>query len=436
MDVAPPDSEPRPRRLPSFWSRFPASAPAAGVVVFERWRPNAWGLVVVSAALIGIFAGIVSSTFFDRGPIAKYEYHLWTGWQKDTFPATVFGLLGIGPEPGQRQGEGAVREYFRLTSAIRAAQADGADAARLESVIAERARHENGVERYVAGLLSEAIRDAGLDRGLPLFRGVRLTWPPVNFELAAPPRLLVRSPRERVFRADDTLLRTDLKLSDIARIEEEADNADTVSVVIPIGGLAAYPAIVSGDRQFDDWLNTTAHEWVHHYLAFYPLGEQWGNGGDAEPLNETTANIAGAMIAKLVRKRHPLSLPPEADGRGPSQDCPEPKRIDFTKEMRQVRLDVDAMLAAGDVAGAEAFMEEKRLYLAEHCVNIRKLNQAYFAFHGTYADTPASSNPIGPKIERLRQLSGDVATFLAAMRQVTSAAALDRTLAAFEAAAP
>ncbi len=434
MDLPPAGHSPRARRFPSFRSLLPAPAALASEVVFEAWRPNAWALVVVAAALVGVFSGTIATTFFDRGPLAKYEYHLFSGWQRNTFPSTIFGLVGIGPQPGEGAGERAIREYFRLTTAIREAQANGAAAERVDALVTERAAHENDVERYVARLVSEAIRDAGLQRDLPLFRGVSLTWPPVNFELTAPPRLLIRSPRDRIFRADDTLLKTDLKLTEIAGIEEQVDDDDNVSIVVAIGGLAAYPAIVSGDRQFDDWLNTVAHEWVHHYLAFYPLGERWGSGGDAEPLNETTANIAGSMIADLVRKKHPLVLPSEADGRGVAQECPEAKRIDFTKEMRQVRLDVDALLAAGKVAEAEAFMEVKRLYLAEHCVNIRKLNQAYFAFHGTYADTPVSSNPIGPKVERLRQLSGDVATFLTAMRQVTSAGDLDRALAALEAA--
>ncbi|MFC1916656.1 hypothetical protein ACFLX1_00775 [Chloroflexota bacterium] len=40
-------------------------------------------------------------------------------------------------------------------------------------------------------------------------------------------------------------------------------------------------------------------------------------------------------------------------------------------------------------------MEQKRQYLAEMSYHIRKLNQAYFAFHGTYADKPAFISPIG-----------------------------------------
>ena len=45
-------------------------------------------------------------------------------------------------------------------------------------------------------------------------------------------------------------------------------------------------------------------------------------------------------------------------------------------------------------------MEEKRQFLAANGYYIRKLNQAYFAFHGSYADTAGSIDPIGPKLDR------------------------------------
>ncbi|HQW52209.1 MAG TPA: hypothetical protein PL082_09145, partial [Tepidiformaceae bacterium] len=81
---------------------------------------------------------------------------------------------------------------------------------------------------------------------------------------------------------------------------------------------------------------------------------------------------------------------------------------------------------------AEALMEEKREYLGENGISIRKINQAYFAFYGTYADSPQSSNPIGPKVNQVWELTGDVGAFLAVMRDVTSVEDLDRALAVLE----
>ncbi|HEY4670400.1 MAG TPA: hypothetical protein VIH05_11545, partial [Tepidiformaceae bacterium] len=205
-----------------------------------------------------------------------------------------------------------------------------------------------------------------------------------------------------------------------------------VSIVVAVGGIAAYPAIVRDDRAYSTIVETAAHEWVHHYLAFYPLGRQWGKGGDAETLNETTANIAGREIANLVHRAHPVDLPAGADGRAPAGPAPT---VNFSEELRKLRLEVDALLAEGKVDEAERTMEERRLFLGDNGINIRKINQAYFAFYGTYADSPASSDPIGPKIERVWELTGDVGQFLRMMREVTSEADLDRLLDVLESAA-
>ncbi len=412
--------------------RIPRPIPPAPDVLSEPWQPNLWAIVLMCAAMAGLLGGLLVALFFDRGPLDRYEYHLWR-WEADTLASNMFARLGIGPDPDAASGDEAIRNYFRLTSQVRAAQdADPIDLAAVDALNNERSIYESDVERYVEGLISDAVAAAGLERSLPLFGAVKIVWPPVDFKLTTPPRLLIRSPRDHIQRAGDTLLTPGLTLREIENIERKTDTAKTVSIVVPIGGLAAYPAIVSADRSFDGWLDTTAHEWVHHYLAFYPLGEQWGNGGDAETLNETTANIAGRAIADLIRERHPIDLRPGEDGGGPPQSCAEERRIDFGKEMRGLRLDVDRLFAEGKVAEAEKTMEEKRLFFEQHCIFIRKLNQAYFAFYGTYADGPASSNPIGPKIERVWELTGDVGAFLRVMREIRNPADLDRSLAALE----
>jgi hypothetical protein len=407
--------------------------PPASTVVYQPWRPRPWILVITAAALFGLGLGVVINFAVDRGPLASYEYHLWR-WQADNFATSVFKRIGIGPDPGQQAGEEAIRNYFRLTTQIRGAQdAETVDAALIDALVAERAQYENTVERYVERLIDEAIGEAGLRRDLPLFSGVSITWPPVDIELASPPRVLVRSPRQEIRRAGDTLLRPDVTFAEIERIEAKTDNDTTVSLVVPIGGLAAYPAILNADRSYDAFLETAAHEWIHHYLYFFPLGREWGKGGAAYALNETTANIAGREIARLVRERHPIQLPPEEDGRVPPRPANvAASQVNFGQEMRKLRLEVDALLAEGRVEDAERTMEERRQWFAENGIYIRRLNQAYFAFYGTYADSPASSDPIGPKVERVWELTQDVADFLAIMREVRNVPDLDRSLAALE----
>ena len=65
----------------------------------------------------------------------------------------------------------------------------------------------------------------------------------------------------------------------------------------------------------------------------------------------------------------------------------------------------------GRVRDAEEYMEIRRILFRENGYPIRKLNQAYFAFHGSYGTGAAATSPIGPKLERLRSLTPDLRTF-------------------------
>ena len=65
-------------------------------------------------------------------------------------------------------------------------------------------------------------------------------------------------------------------------------------------------------------------------------------------------------------------------------------------------------------------MEQKRQYLASMGHYIRKLNQAYFAFYGTYADRPTSISPIGLELKELRSQSASLKDFLNKVAMMTS----------------
>ena len=79
------------------------------------------------------------------------------------------------------------------------------------------------------------------------------------------------------------------------------------------------------------------------------------------------------------------------------------------------------MLAAGDIEGAEAYMEERRRVFVAAGYPIRKLNQAYFAFHGSYATTGAAGvSVIGEQVQELRRRSPSLAEFLRTAAGFTS----------------
>ncbi len=80
--------------------------------------------------------------------------------------------------------------------------------------------------------------------------------------------------------------------------------------------------------------------------------------------------------------------------------------------VEEIRKTVDEYLARGKIEQAKEFMEQKRQYLASMGHYIRKLNQAYFAFYGTYADRPTSISPIGLELKELRSQSASLKDFL------------------------
>ena len=86
--------------------------------------------------------------------------------------------------------------------------------------------------------------------------------------------------------------------------------------------------------------------------------------------------------------------------------------FDFNAEMRETRLRAEKLLAAGKIEEAEAYMEERRQLLVENRFFIRKINQAFFAFHGSYATSAASVSPVDEQLRTLQNRTESLADFL------------------------
>ena len=102
---------------------------------------------------------------------------------------------------------------------------------------------------------------------------------------------------------------------------------------------------------------------------------------------------------------------------------PEPDPFDYRAEMHETRVHTDELLTLGKIAEAELYMEIRRQYIWENGYAIRKLNQAYFAFYGAYADVPggaAGKDPVGPAVRALREESDSLADFLHTIMWVDS----------------
>ena len=282
----------------------------------------------------------------------------------------------------------------------------------------------------VEAILEEQITQVLLSEDLET---LGIVWPPVKFQFEQLPIYLVISPREEIRVKKEIYLEHGLGLDIREGIEEETDQTfDVSSLTVGVGGLSAYPTMVMEVASLDYIVKVAAHEWVHGYLFFRPLGWRYDDSPQMRTINETVASIVGDEIGGLVIARFypelsppPPSFPPnvggdDEGGAGEEQPRPEPVESEFNREMRQIRLAVDEMLAQGDVEGAEEYMEERRRFLVSRGYHIRKLNQAYFAFHGSYATSPTSVDPLGEALQRLRRESASLREFVDAVAAVSS----------------
>ncbi|MBI4186008.1 MAG: hypothetical protein HY530_00690 [Chloroflexi bacterium] len=330
-------------------------------------------------------------------------------------------------------GEAAlVVEYFSLVGQAKALKseikiASGGDGqaglAALEAELREaegrRAAMVKAVEKIIKKQIREALAEQGIFHPLDRYIGLKISFPPMNLKLAEPPYLLVVSPRDRIARIKEVHLKPDTSLEDIENIEAGVDGLGVSSLAVRLGGMASYPSLVAYDASLRFVIDAAAHEWLHQYLAFKPLGFLYvldltgvARNYDIATMNETLAGIVGneigAMVYEQYYSRHKDS---EARATRPA--------FDFNLEMREIREMVDQYLARGDTEQAEAFMEQKRQYLALKGYHIRKLNQAYFAFYGTYADSPTSVSPIGADMMKLRKQSASLKDFLDTVSAMT-----------------
>jgi hypothetical protein len=261
--------------------------------------------------------------------------------------------------------------------------------------------------------------------------------PPVEVHFTPLPRLLVISPRDHIESIHQLSLTHGLGVAQQEAIEGEIDATFNVSSLITsIGGLSAYPSMLLESSSLNWVMEVVAHEWTHHYLAPRPLGLNYQSSGEARRINETVATIVGSELGRrAVARYYPEHVLPEPEpGLEPEEpeenEQPQSSVFDFRLEMRETRIRVDELLAEGKIEEAEAYMEKRREVFVEHGYAIRKLNQAYFAFHGAYAAQPgaAGKDPIGPAVRKLFARSPDLHTFVNRVAAVTTLAELETAL--------
>lgn len=253
--------------------------------------------------------------------------------------------------------------------------------------------------------------------------------PSVLYHTTPLPKALIVSPRNVVRQDVNISLLANLTLDQISALEATiSKNLDVSVLVVDIGGVGVYPTMVQRTSNFEWVLGTIAHEWTHNFLAFRPLGWNYDTNNQLRTMNETTASIIGNEIgAQVMKQFYPnysasqvLPVPPALKTAAVNA---QPDTFDFNHEMHETRVKVDELLKAGKIEEAETYMEQRRQVFWQHGYLLRKLNQAYFAFYGAYADTPggaAGEDPVGPAVRSLREQSASLTDFLNRISWMTS----------------
>ena len=280
----------------------------------------------------------------------------------------------------------------------------------LDELLAEKRRLRPTAEETMEAEMSAVLLDEGFGSRFGII------FPPVDIAFQPPPTLLVVSRRDHIQLVDAVLLQPDIPGFERGEIEQEMlERYDLSALVDNLAGLSTYPTLVSDFGQLRSICRTAAHEWLHAYMFIRPLGQNFRASEEMFTLNETVADIAGRELGDKTFERMGGDLEESALRYMPVEEA----YPFFTQTLRETRERAGELLDEGKVEEAEEYMKQQWWKLRLHGFGIRKLNQAFFAFRGRYAEGPASISPIGEQVRQARAKYTDVVSFLDAVSGVS-----------------
>ncbi|MCC6615456.1 MAG: hypothetical protein IT320_18430 [Anaerolineae bacterium] len=394
--------------------------------------------------------------------LARNDLFDYVGWTVDALAAkaeeTLFGVHPFMDEGGR---VAFVRQYMNDLAEVRTLEG------RIDFIYADHRMTEPGKatvelraqrdamraslrarQSLVESILEGQIAAVLVDQG---FGTLGQFLPPIAMRFTQPPNFLVISPRDSI--TFETGMALDpLPVDEQTALETaiETEHEDVSALIVPIGGIALFPAMVLERTSIPASLDTFSHEWFHHYLLFFPLGLNYDYDNETRIINETAATLFGHEVSRMVLARYYPDLLVSAPSSPSLQVAyaprspafmpllpefapPQPAAFDYGAEMNTTRVEVDRLLTEGDVEEAEAYMEERRELFVANGYLIRRLNQAYFAFYGGYqtgAPGAGGADPIGTAAQTLLDKSRSLLDWVLVMRNVTTR---DELLAAVEA---
>lgn len=413
------------------------------------WYRASWVLEYIVIVLMGVAAltGSAPRPANEVDRVRAYTRDIefdYMAWMLNATELKVQqGAVGIPGYLSRESSKTAVSDYLHTTQQIIDAEdalnkiyADpsitdkqGASAhirTQLDQLDQEQAGLAPLAEGILQGQVSQVAADLGLTTlGQPI--------PSVLYHSTSVPDALIVSPRNHIEQSANISITPGLTADEQTALEDRVDEGlDVSSLVVPIGGVGVYPTMIMRTTDLSWLASTIGHEWTHNYLEFRPLGLLYDHTPQLRTMNETTADIVGGEIgAEVLRLYYPelhASPLPSVNLIALPLDHPNPGDVkrpafDFRAEMHTTRVNVDALLAQGKTAEAEAYMEQRRQIFVQNGYYIRRLNQAYFAFYGAYADLPggaAGEDPVGPAVRALRAESKSLADFVNRIAWMTS----------------
>ena len=373
--------------------------------------------VLITLLVLAAGYGDFRPSSFDL-TVAPYKYSLLR-WETSNFlDKWLHKLSDLMPwttEPSREERFSQIREFFDLGQEMRELEQQlldtppGGEAeprlrAQIEGISQRRYEIRATVEESIESEISKVLTQEGFASRIGLI------FPPVDTVFARSPGVLVLSPRDRIHRQESILMKPGLSGETRDRIEDQIlEDRNLAALVESTGGVAAFPSVVSESGGLRHAVVTASHEWLHHWFFFQPLGQHFWDNSDMTTLNETAATLGGEAIGDRVF----TAITGEQVDRDTQPPAPvDPSAFDFNEAMHETRLRTEELLIKGEIEEAEAYMEERRLFMAENGVFIRKINQAFFAFHGTYATSAASISPINEQLQELRSRSESLEDFL------------------------
>jgi hypothetical protein len=401
-------------------------------------------MVFAILALVLTSASVLPERAFDLrlAPFVAGQRFDWVGWEAGALADEVDWRLGGWPALGddaarwadvtaylEREQQintlaGDLRSEIARLPGLRLASPEGRSAAlspfltaqqrNLDELRSQQQADAPQAERILAMQVGQVLAADGFGSG---------DWvlPPVTFRFVNPPTYLVISPRDKIRQYRGIYLLPHTPDAERTKLETAIEaQLDVSALVDDVGGIGSWPTMVVNTTSLPSLLDIVAHEWTHTYLLLRPLGMHYGDSRDMTTINETVASIVGREVSdQTLARYYPELVPPVA----PATSAPatgDAQREDFNQAMRRIRLHVDELLKQGRVSEAETYMEEERQKLVAEGYALRRLNQAYFAFHGSYATSPASVDPIGPWLHRLRVQSSSLKAFVDQAAGMTS----------------